>query len=138
MGSDVRDRLAARHRELVSRHEVLGREPEDSGRYEDLLERVFDAGDDLLRVVDEAESRAARIRRLAATGLLMAGLVTAGLVAGGVLPAWALAGVVLAVAAAAALWLTAHPGREPLREPPAVPKQREPEAATQPQRSEVE
>lgn len=116
---------------------MLGREPEDSGRYEDLLERVFDAGDDLLRVVDEAESRAARLRRLAATVLLMAGLVGAGLVAGGVLPAWALAGVVLAVAAAAALWITAHPGREAGRAAAAVPKQREAPAEARELPSEV-
>jgi Flp pilus assembly protein TadB len=136
VGSDVRDRLAERHQELVSRHEVLGREPEDSARYDDLLERVFDAGDDLLRVLDEAEARAARHRRLAATGLLMAGLVTAGLVAGGVLPAWALIGVVLAVAAAAVLWLTAHPRREPPGRS-AVPRQR-PAPADVRERQEVE
>ncbi len=107
-GIPVRDSLAERQRELALRHEVLGREHPESGRYDDLLERVFDATDDLMRVVDEAAARGLRRRRLTATALLVVAVAGVALVVAGLLPVVVLVAAGFAMAVAGALWITAH------------------------------
>ncbi|GAA2497752.1 hypothetical protein [Winogradskya humida] len=105
MGADLRDRIGKRHRELVSRHELLGQGNGDEGR-------VFDATNELMVVLDEAASRAARFRRLAALILVLVALVVALLVVVRVLASPGLVAAAVILAAAVGLWLTAMPKRK--------------------------
>ncbi|MFI5496210.1 hypothetical protein [Actinoplanes sp. NPDC051859] len=116
--ADLRNVIVVRQRELASRHEVLGREGRDPGRYEDLLLRVFDATNDLMRDLDRLQARTARRRRLLAAGCGGIALVLAVLVATAVLPSYGLIGAAVAVAAAVVLGLLARAAAPPEPPPP--------------------
>ena len=79
--ADLRDVVVTRQRELASRHDVLGRAGRDPSRYEDLLLRVFDATNDLMRDLDRMRARSARRRRLLAAVLAAVSVVAGVLVA---------------------------------------------------------
>ncbi|GGQ53825.1 hypothetical protein [Couchioplanes azureus] len=100
--------IVIRQRELASRHEVLGREGRDPGRYEDLLLRVFDATNDLVRDLDRLRARSARRRRVVAAGLVLVALVVAGLVAAGAVPVYGLIGAAVALVLAGTLAVVAR------------------------------
>ncbi|MEV6596002.1 hypothetical protein AB0M36_03955 [Actinoplanes sp. NPDC051346] len=106
--ADLRNVIVVRQRELASRHEVLGREGRDPGRYEDLLLRVFDATNDLVRDLDRLRARSARRRWLTAVGLAVVALVLAALVAAAVLPIYGLIGAAVALVAATTLAVVAR------------------------------
>jgi hypothetical protein len=103
--SQRRDRLLEQQRELRARHDALGglgaEPPYDAGEFD----LVLAGTDELMRVVDELAADAARRRLLVTFTLLGVAAVVAVLVAAGGLPAWALAGALPLLAAAAGLWL---------------------------------
>ena len=115
--ADVRDVIVERQRELASRHEVLGREGRNPGRYEDLLLRVFDATNDLIKELDKAQARSARRRRLLAGILLGVAAGTTVLVAVGPLPAPGLIAAAVALGAAVVMWSMARIGAPPPARP---------------------
>ncbi|WP_211277805.1 hypothetical protein, partial [Couchioplanes caeruleus] len=118
--ADLRNVIVIRQRELASRHEVLGREGRDPGRYEDLLLRVFDATNDLVRDLDRLRARSALRRRATAAGLVIVAFVVSGLVAAGVVPVYGLIGAAAALAAAVALAVISR-AADPPDSPPDAP-----------------
>ncbi|MFI7599704.1 hypothetical protein [Actinoplanes sp. NPDC049681] len=130
--ADLRDVVVARQRELATRHDVLGRAGRDPSRYEDLLLRVFDATNDLIRDLDRMRARSARRRLLVAGGLLVASLVPAGLVGTGRMPVQGLVVTAVAIAAAFVLWLTARAGMPNTPARPAPPNAARPKGPDAP------
>jgi len=96
---------------LSFRHEALSQEETDSPRYDDLLWRVFDASNDLIAVLDEAGSRAARRRRFGALLLVLLALAIGAAVAWRLAGSYALIPAAAVLVAGVALWLTARPGK---------------------------